>query len=424
MSNFHSNGSSSHGSSQPVAPSRGGGEPVRDFDRMSTAYSVLSYRTESTTLPQDKFYHNLVGIFKECVDRDLLEKQIVEVKGIWNRKIEKWESCKQQLTRLNPTDPLIKTVERRINKGRNLCESWTGELFDILRGVMCKEIGDGDEEEEEEEEEEDRFHDSHEFITIDDDNEYDLNVESADRHRQTEDWVRNPANSPEESDLIIPLTQETAECSTPIPNSLGTGPAGIFEKSAERTITLTQEMEVAPSTQPNPEETIHPYSFPEMNEPRMIIPNTVDTAKDGHWLTFTNDPLPITSIFEENSESTVPVTIPSKSSRAPKLKKSAAQQNVVPPEYQETRSLIEILDEFMDQPVKDFRQAKLRSINPYVRQSLSLKRIQIPSAKEFKIIRRPSQNSKRKSADIKGMMSSLRKTEKSLKKKFKSSSPF
>ena len=233
---------------QTVALSEEGGDTLRDFDIQSIAYSTLSERSQSTTLPQSQFYENLVGNFKESKDRRLLEKQINIIKETWALKIEKWEESKQQLMRtqttIDPLDPLILKIEKRILKGRHLCKIWTEEISNILKAVISEEF--------ESEAEGDLFK-SVPIIDIEDGEEVNKEkLKSADIFRQTQEWVQSTPISSENPNTIISISEETAEFSTPVSVPTKSGPAQNFKESAEPQTTVPKVIEDVP---PKPEET-------------------------------------------------------------------------------------------------------------------------------------------------------------------------
>ena len=144
MSNVSSHSSLSHCSFRPVAPSEGGGEPVRvsEFDKMCTAYSILSTRTLSTTFePQTKLYEKLVGAHKDSKDSDFLLKQILYVFNYWENKINEYEDIiYDDLHEYEWNHPIIIEYEKKVAMGMKLRNDWTDELKDIRKRVEEEKI--------------------------------------------------------------------------------------------------------------------------------------------------------------------------------------------------------------------------------------------------------------------------------------------
>ena len=177
--------------------SLGGGGSVRDIENASTIYSSLTERTESSTLPQDKLYENLVGMFKQTKDINVLRKQKLEIKDFFDKKIANWRERKSQLMEEDKDHPIISRIETRIKKSEKLAKHWTEEIRTLIFQVTSEEL-----------DAESQAPDLDKTIIID------PAVVDA-RITRTESWVTTTSIHSEASasNLEISVTQETAESS-------------------------------------------------------------------------------------------------------------------------------------------------------------------------------------------------------------------
>ena len=135
--------SSSRGSRDPEVSLKGGGKSA-----MSSKMSTLSYHTQSTTLPQDQLYQQMVAPFVESTDFELLTKRIEDINDYFDRKITKQRAASGAYAKLDGQESQrVLLSNRRIAKYQRLKESWTSELRQIIDRVADEDnIDDTDDE--------------------------------------------------------------------------------------------------------------------------------------------------------------------------------------------------------------------------------------------------------------------------------------
>ena len=110
----------------------------------STVYSSFSDLTMSSSPPIYKLYDDMVANYLMSTDRIIIRAQILKVREMFNKRIEKWKRDKQDYEAINANRPEIEKLIRRIRKAEKLSEKWTGELSKILERLIKEEEEEND----------------------------------------------------------------------------------------------------------------------------------------------------------------------------------------------------------------------------------------------------------------------------------------
>ena len=86
------------------------------------------------------FDENLVGRYKETKDIKILEKQLLEIKEFFEKKIANWRERKVQLLEFDKDHPTISRIDTRIKKYEKLAKHWSEEIKSLIIKVTKEEL--------------------------------------------------------------------------------------------------------------------------------------------------------------------------------------------------------------------------------------------------------------------------------------------